>query len=93
MLLLLAVVWGGSFFFGEVALSEVPPLTITLHRVLWAVPVLALIVRYQGLGTPRSAKIWGAYLVMGALNNAIPFSLILWGQTQISSGLACPIPP
>ena len=44
MLLLLAAVWGGSFFFGEVALSEVPPLTITLHRVVWAVPILALIV-------------------------------------------------
>ena len=25
---------------------------------------------------------------MGALNNAIPFSLIFWGQTQIESGLA-----
>ncbi len=88
MLLLLAAVWGGSFFFGEVALSEVPPLTIALHRVLWAVPVLALIVRYQGLSIPQSARIWGAYLVMGALNNAIPFSLIFWGQTQVSSGLA-----
>ena len=44
MLLLLAAVWGGSFFFGEVALKEVPPLTITLHRVVWAVPILAVIV-------------------------------------------------
>jgi len=33
MLLLLAAVWGGSFFFAEIALREVPPLTITLHRV------------------------------------------------------------
>ena len=37
---------------------------------------------------PRSARVWGSYLVMGALNNAIPFSLIFWGQTQIESGLA-----
>ncbi len=43
MLLLLAAVWGGSFFFGEIALREVPPVTITLHRVLWALPILALI--------------------------------------------------
>ena len=88
MLLLLAAVWGGSFFFGEVALSEVPPLTITLHRVFWALPILALVVRHQGLSVPRSLKVWRAYLVMGALNNAIPFSLIFWGQTQIDSGLA-----
>ena len=88
MLLLLAAVWGGSFFFGEVALSEVPPLTITLHRVVWAVPILAVIVLLNGIAFPRSPSVWGAYLVMGALNNAIPFSLIFWGQTQIESGLA-----
>ena len=88
MLLLLAAVWGGSFFFGEVALTEVPPLTITLHRVIWAVPILAMIVWLRGLRVPRSPRIWGAYLVMGALNNAFPFSLIFWGQTQINSGLA-----
>lgn len=88
MLLVLAAVWGGSFFFGEVALREVPPLTITLHRVIWAVPILALIVLFKGISVPRSLRVWGAYLVMGALNNAIPFSLIFWGQTQIESGLA-----
>ena len=88
LLLLLAAVWGGSFFFAEIALREVPPLTITLHRVFWAVPVLALIVRLRKIVVPRSIRVWGAYLVMGALNNAIPFSLIFWGQTQIESGLA-----
>ena len=88
MLLLLAAVWGGSFFFAEVALSEVPPLTITLHRVFWAVPILAVIVFLNGIALPRSLSVWGAYLVMGSLNNAIPFSLIFWGQTQIESGLA-----
>ena len=85
---MLAAVWGGSFFLGEIALSEVPPLTITMHRVMWALPILALIVLFKGLYVPRSPKVWGAYLVMGALNNAIPFSLIFWGQTQIDSGLA-----
>ena len=88
MLLMLAAVWGGSFFFGEIALREIPPLTITLHRVMWALPILALIVLLKGIYVPRSSKVWGAYLVMGALNNAIPFSLIFWGQTQIESGLA-----
>jgi drug/metabolite transporter (DMT)-like permease len=88
MLLLLAAVWGGSFYFGEVALREVPPFTITFHRVMWAVPILAVFVFLNGSAFPRSLSVWGAYLVMGALNNAIPFSLIFWGQTQIESGLA-----
>jgi drug/metabolite transporter (DMT)-like permease len=87
-LLALAIVWGGSFFFAEIALREVPPLTIVLHRVFWAIPVLLLIVKLQGLQFPKALSAWGCYLVMGALNNAIPFSLIFWGQTTIGSGLA-----
>ena len=88
MLLILAAVWGGSFFFAEVALREVPPLTITLHRVIWAIPFLWAVVLFRQLSLPISLRVWGAFLVMGALNNAIPFSLIFWGQTQIDSGLA-----
>ena len=84
----LAAVWGGSFFFAEIALQAVPPLTIALHRVAWALPVLFLVIRLRGIALPRSPRIWAAYLVMGALNNAIPFSLIFWGQTRIDSGLA-----
>ncbi|MDA5095045.1 DMT family transporter [Aliiroseovarius sp. KMU-50] len=88
MLIALAAVWGGSFFFAEIALRELPPLTITLHRVIWAVPILLVILRIRQIPLPGAPRIWGAYLVMGALNNAIPFSLIFWGQMQIDSGLA-----
>jgi drug/metabolite transporter (DMT)-like permease len=88
LLLLLAAIWGATFLFAEIALREVPPLTITLHRVVWAVPVLALVVRLRGIAVPWSPRLWGGWLVMGALNNAIPFSLIFWGQTRIEAGLA-----
>ncbi len=88
LLLGLATVWGGSFFFAEIALREVPPLTVALHRVFWAVPALLIVVLYQGLTIPRSIRTWFCYLVMGALNNAIPFCLIFWGQTNLGSGLA-----
>ena len=88
LLLGLATVWGGSFFFAEIALREVPPLTIAFHRVFWAVPALLFVAYWQGLTIPRSPQTWLCYLVMGALNNAIPFSLIFWGQVTIDSGLA-----
>jgi len=88
MLFALAAVWGGSFFFVEVALREVKPLTIVLHRVFWAVPVLAVVLWWMGLRPPTDLKTWGAYGIMGAFNNAIPFMLIVWGQTQIEGGLA-----
>jgi len=88
LLLTLSVLWGGSFFFGEVALAELPPLTVVLGRVGIAALALIVLVHVMGLRMPGSLKIWGAFFVMGTLNNFIPFSLILWGQTQIASGLA-----
>ena len=88
LLLGLALVWSGSFFFAEIALKELGPLTIVLHRVFWAVPVLFIVVKLKGLEIPRSSRAWFGYFGMGVLNNALPFSLIFWGQTTIGSGLA-----
>ena len=87
-LLVLSVLWGGSFFFVGVAVKEVPPLTIAAIRVLIAAAVLLVVLRFAGLTLPRRAEVWQAFLIMGLLNNAIPFSLTFWGQTQIPSGLA-----
>ena len=87
LLTLLALIWGGSFFLAAVVLKEVPPITVALFRVVGALPALALFVWFKGVSLPRNLKVWSAYLVMGALNNAIPFSLIFWSQTQSTSGL------
>lgn len=88
LLVSLAAVWGGSFIFAELALREVPPLTITLHRVVWAVPALWAVLALRGQVLPRTARFWLGALGMGLLNNALPFSLIFWGQQQIDAGLA-----
>ncbi len=88
LLILLSLLWGGSFFFGEVALLALPPFTIVLGRVSIAAIVLNLIVRATGQRMPSSWRMWGAFLGMGLLNNLIPFSLIFWGQIEISSSLA-----
>lgn len=88
LLILLSILWGGSFFFTEIALRELPPFTIVLARVGIAAICLHLLVIARGQRMPGGLGIWGAFLVMGTLNNLIPFSLIVWGQTQITSGLA-----
>jgi len=88
LLILLSVLWGGSFFFSQVALSELQPFTVVLGRVSIAAIVLNIIVRATGHRMPSSPKLWMSFLGMGLLNNLIPFSLIFWGQTQISSSLA-----
>jgi drug/metabolite transporter (DMT)-like permease len=84
----LALVWGGAFFFGQIALEDVPSVTVALHRVGWAVPALWIVLCLKGIKMPRSPHVWICFFIMGALNNAIPFSLILWGQTLIGSSLA-----
>ena len=81
-LLSLTVLWGGSFFFAKVALGELGPFTVAFARVSLAALALALVVPLR-----RDAP-WRTYFAMGFLNNALPFSLIFWGQTEIAVGLA-----
>ncbi len=88
LLLALSALWGASFFFSKVAVAELPPFTLVLGRVGLAAGALIALVAASGQRLPRSPATWAAFLAMGALNNAIPFSLIFWGQTQIASGLA-----
>lgn len=88
MLLALATLWGGSFFCNELALAALPPLTVVLGRVGLAALVLAVVVHATGDRLPTDVRTWGLLLVMGLLNNAVPFGLIVWGQGRIDSGLA-----
>ncbi len=86
-MLLLGLIWGGSFLAIRLALNEVPVLTTVLHRTGWAMLILWAVVWIRRLAVPRDPRIWGAFLVMGLLNNVIPFGLMAWGQLYIETGL------
>lgn len=88
MLIVLSMLWGGSFFFVGVVVTDLPPLTIVALRVGIAAITLWIIALMIGLRPPKELRVWGAFLGMGLLNNVVPFALIVWGQTQIASGLA-----
>ena len=88
ILLILSGLWGGSFFFIEILVNHLPPLTIVTFRVGLAAIALWLIVLALKLPLPKTRQQWMALLIVGLFNNALPFSLITWGQTEISSGLA-----
>ena len=90
MLLGLAVVWGGSFFFNGVAVRELPSLTLVWLRVAVAAAALLPLLRLLGQRMPRDGRIWAAFFGMALLNNVVPFVLIVWGQHRIASeiGLA-----
>jgi drug/metabolite transporter (DMT)-like permease len=88
LLVLLSLLWGGSFFFVAVAVKELPPLTIVVLRVFLAASALLAAVWLLGFRLPREGRVWAAFLGMGLLNNAIPFTLIVWAQSHIASGVA-----
>lgn len=88
LLILLGLIWGGSFFFGRIAVQHVPPMTLVLVRVALAAFALHLAFGRQPGFYQTLFNHWPALLVLGLINNAIPFTLIFLGQTEIGSGLA-----
>jgi drug/metabolite transporter (DMT)-like permease len=87
-LLVLSVIWGGSFFFIELAIDTVAPLTLVLIRVALAAAMLwiFLLVRGERLAIPPGAA--ASFLVLALLNNVIPFTMFAWAQESITGGLA-----
>ena len=88
MLFGLAAIWGSSFMFIEIALRDLEPATVILLRIVTGALTLAVYIRLAGHSV-RSLRPYAAPLaVLGAVNTALPFFLIAWGQQYIDSGLA-----
>lgn len=91
LLLVLALIWGSSFMFIEIALDDLSPAATMTGRLLFASAALgALLVARRGLRQAiRCMRDFGrAGLVLGVISTALPFWLIAWGQTRIDSGVA-----
>src|SRR6478672_8526689 len=88
LLAVLSILWGGSFFFNGVVLREVPPLTLVLLRVALASIILLPLLWAYRIRFPTGFSGWKPFIAIGLLNNVLPFSLIVVGQTYIPSGLA-----
>lgn len=88
ILIALSLIWGGAFFFNAVAVAEIPVFTVVVSRVALAALILFTLLRLTGRTVPGDRRIWAAFFGMGLLNNVIPFTLIVWGQQYIASGVA-----
>jgi drug/metabolite transporter (DMT)-like permease len=88
LLILLSLLWGSSFIFNDVAVRELPTLTVVVTRVVLAAVILLALTRLVGISIPADWRIWRALFILGLINNALPFCLIVWGQTHIAAGLA-----
>ncbi len=86
-LAILSILWGGSFFFVELALVGLPVLTIVWCRVALAAVLLAGVLALRGVAFP-ALGLWPALLVMGLLNNAVPFTLFVLAQGQVTGAFA-----
>lgn len=87
-LLVLSILWGGSFFFVGVAVRDLPPFSIVFVRVALAALLLLPLIWHYRIEVPRTYAGWRPFIVMAFLNNVVPFSLLVSGQTMVTSGVA-----
>jgi drug/metabolite transporter (DMT)-like permease len=90
LLLTLASIWGASFLFIKLGVDEVEPAVVVLGRLVVGVAVLVPVVLLRG-AIPDLRAMWIPCVVLGALNNAVPYWLIAFAETRIDSGLAAVI--
>jgi len=88
VLVTLSILWGASFFFNGVAVAELPVFTVVVVRVALAAAILQVALRLSGQRIRRDPRLWGTFFAMALINNVMPFSLIVWSQSHIASGLA-----
>jgi drug/metabolite transporter (DMT)-like permease len=88
LLMVLVALWGSSFLFTAISVDTVDPISVVFYRLVLGALVLALVVFARGQSFPRSARVWGGFLLMAIAGNALPFFLISWGQQTIDSGVA-----
>jgi drug/metabolite transporter (DMT)-like permease len=87
-LLLLGAIWGGSFFFARIAVSELHPLVLVLFRVGIAAIALQLYLAIRGPSFRPAFPHAGLFFLLALTNNVVPFSLIFAGQTRLGAGVA-----
>jgi drug/metabolite transporter (DMT)-like permease len=87
VLLALASIWGASFLFIKLGVEDLEPAVVVLGRLLVGVAVLVPVVVVRG-AMPDVRAMWVPFVVLGTLNNAVPYWLLAFAETRIDSGLA-----
>jgi drug/metabolite transporter (DMT)-like permease len=86
-LIILSLLWGGSYTWIELALIELDPMMIVFYRVLLSSIFLILICKVLSLKFKIEKKIFIFLFFMSLTNNVIPFNLIAWGQQEITASV------
>lgn len=84
---LLAIIFGSSFIFTSVAVDSIAPLTVAASRLTLAAAIVLPIMLFSGQSLPASGRIWFFIISSAFFGNALPFTLISWGQIKVDAGL------
>jgi drug/metabolite transporter (DMT)-like permease len=87
-LILLAALWGASYIFIRVAVPALGPFVLMGARVALASGTLALYAVILARGMPKFRSRWKEFLIVGATNSAIPFTLIAAAEIELTASLA-----
>ena len=88
LLILLAIIWGSSFFNIKIATYSYEPITLALVRVIFASIPLLILCKVSEIKIEAFSQNWNWYALIGLCNIAIPFVLIAIGTAKINSYLA-----
>ena len=89
----LGFIWGASFMASKLSLESYAPMTISMIRIGIASVILLAFCYATGrklpkFSDPHGPRIWVHMAIFGILTNALPFSLLNWGQKYVTSGFA-----
>lgn len=87
LLTLLSLLWGGSFFFNELALPMGSSMVIVLGRVGIGALGLWALLSWRGIKMPSDKKLWAGFVFMGLFNNLLPFLLFVQAQRTLDAGM------
>jgi drug/metabolite transporter (DMT)-like permease len=87
LLLLLALIWSTSFLLIKVGVETIPPFSLTAGRLCIAALIFWSYLGFRGEGIPLHRRALILYFVVGIMGSSLPFVLISWGETRISSSL------
>ncbi|MFE2104977.1 DMT family transporter [Kitasatospora sp. NPDC059463] len=85
----LSAIWGSSFALIKVAVDAgVPPVWVAAWRCLLGAGALWAVLAARRESAPRDLATWGHCALVALLLNAVPFVLVSYGETRVSSVLA-----
>jgi len=85
---LLAILWGSSYLFTKIAVTEIPPVTVIALRVSIAAIFLIGVLLWRNESLPKGKKIWGMLFIQALFNSILAWTILAWGQQYLDSGLA-----